>query len=1683
MCHYCAAHFTMSNNGMDHENENHIIPNSGATVLSCEFCGVKKDLQSVNRESASPRAMPSISPTASLISSDSSISNCSDFSVDANFFGRGYVEDCSTDSSQEDSVSGSKGHLDYSNSSNKLNGFHRTGVENVGSGGVQAGREINVERVGSSIDKEIGMSDEMDAQFWLPPEPEDQEDDNIGRVENYDDDEDECGEDGVRWANSSSLSCFGEEGSGSYKFKEEKRKAMDEVMNGKFKALVGQLIKSVGVASSRNDGENWVDIVTSLSWEAASFVKPGANEGKAMDPDGYVKIKCIATGSRSQSRLVKGCVFKKHAAHKHMPTKYKNPRLMLINGSLDLSSSGLSSFESMQQEKDILKSIVERIEMYHPNVILVEKSVSRGIQESILAKGMTLVFDMKLHRLERVARCTGSHILSSDFASGQQLRQCDSFQIEKFVEEHNVLAEGGKKPSKTLMFLEGCPTRLGCTILLMGANGNELKRIKCVFRCAVVMAYHLMLETSFLLDQRAMFSTIPLNKENNAETDSSLSLDIPISDGFHETGPHNLISLSEGNSSFSFEPYSPATFPGLSLSVSLKKVMDDSFPLFSDSSQSMSCQLGFDGRNHEDHVEHEVKKSSSVEVMDHDDTMPILRSEEQNLLCNVEPHLPPGCSVESLDTLDNSDKAEDQMNNKDEISSILDSESILVLMSKRNASSGTVCEQSHFSHIKFYRNFDDPLGKFLWENLLNQGLQCKTCGKPPEGHFFYYAHHNKQLTIQVRRLPDDKGLPGETEGKLWMWSRCGQCKFQNGSSKSTKRVLISTDARGLSFGKFLELNFSNHSSFNSPSSCGHSFHKDFLYFFGSGPMVAVFKYSPVATYSVSLPHKMLDFNSSLRGELLKEDFKKVLAKGTKMFLEIEESLKDLETQYVGRTLNIQGTSKKFSDIEEMLKQEKSQFEVDIQNAVKNGSRDQPAYKLLSLNRVRLELLLESRVWDQRLHSLSSDLLASKSIKLQAQEQSQLKEDGTGGEEANGSDIKVENCDSPRENTSGLEIKVVTSMEANDFTIKEIPIDGQVEESREHDESFPTSIITDDIAKLTVDGINGNVSSVHFLVKPSFEVHSDNPVSVGNNQIDGGIPLAADIEVAGSDLKHQQTTTMLNNLENDKGLIWTPYSVIRRKYMDNLQRSYSQTFESLSHHAAESVANKLITDEGLRLHIPPGSEDNIMSNLQQSDFQKFESFSHHAAESVAHKLITDESSRIQIPLGTDDYFVSDYEDEFSSIIACALTLLKNPPTASEDLVEDARKERGMDAKSIESSQSLSRIFSSTSNWPSFSSLDSDGINSSSSNALEESHSSSFNGLDLLDSLKSYGADHPQISMGSKGKHKYSVVCLYASEFHQLRDRCCPSEVDYIASLSRCRNWDAKGGKSKSFFAKTLDDRLIIKEIKRTEFDSFMKFAPNYFKYMDQCYELHNPTCLAKVLGIYQVIIRATKNGKETKHDLLVMENLSFGRNIMRQYDLKGALHARFNSAGNGSGDVLLDQNFVNDMNDSPLYISMKSKRNLQRAVWNDTTFLHSINVMDYSLLVGVDSQRRELVCGIIDYLRQYTWDKQLENWVKSSLVPRNQQPTVISPIEYKKRFRKFIDTHFLCVPDHWCSHRLSNPCKLCGAGEENGSLHAKSQERRDHDDDSRPLAKSIEQPTREEKSRPSSPNHGRNGFSA
>lgn len=145
----------------------------------------------------------------------------------------------------------------------------------------------------------ISFADELEDLTWDLPESDDPEVDVEGGVANNDDDEEVCCS-GADWGRSSCLSRIPDEGSETYKFKEEMKNVIVDVVTGKLKAIVVQFLRSIGIESSSEDGESWIDIVTSLSWEAASFLKSDAVGGKGTGLDGHVKVKCIASGTRSE---------------------------------------------------------------------------------------------------------------------------------------------------------------------------------------------------------------------------------------------------------------------------------------------------------------------------------------------------------------------------------------------------------------------------------------------------------------------------------------------------------------------------------------------------------------------------------------------------------------------------------------------------------------------------------------------------------------------------------------------------------------------------------------------------------------------------------------------------------------------------------------------------------------------------------------------------------------------------------------------------------------------------------------------------------------------------------------------------------------------------------------------------------------------------------------------------------------------------------------------------------------------------------------------------------------------------------------------------------------------------------------------------------------------------------------
>ncbi|KAI9785441.1 MAG: 1-phosphatidylinositol-3-phosphate 5-kinase [Peltula sp. TS41687] len=279
----------------------------------------------------------------------------------------------------------------------------------------------------------------------------------------------------------------------------------------------------------------------------------------------------------------------------------------------------------------------------------------------------------------------------------------------------------------------------------------------------------------------------------------------------------------------------------------------------------------------------------------------------------------------------------------------------------------------------------------------------------------------------------------------------------------------------------------------------------------------------------------------------------------------------------------------------------------------------------------------------------------------------------------------------------------------------------------------------------------------------------------------------------------------------------------------------------------------------------------------------------------------------------------------------------------------------------------------------------------------------------------------------GSAKMLCKIFYAEQFDAVRRKCGVAER-IVESISRCVKWDSKGGKTRSVFLKTLDQRFVLKSLSPIETQAFLRFAPAYFQIMSEALFHELPTVIAKMLGFYRILIKNAATGTEIKWDVLIMENLFYGRTPNRIFDLKGSMRNRKIQSTGKQDEVLLDENMVEFIYESPLFVREHSKKLLRASVWNDTLFLARQNVMDYSLMIAVDESRKELVVGIVDCIRTYTWDKKLESWIKDRGFAGGgkNKPTVTSPKEYKSRFREAMARYVLQAPNCWHQFQIRGP---------------------------------------------------------
>ncbi|KAH0580710.1 hypothetical protein H2248_002196 [Termitomyces sp. 'cryptogamus'] len=278
-----------------------------------------------------------------------------------------------------------------------------------------------------------------------------------------------------------------------------------------------------------------------------------------------------------------------------------------------------------------------------------------------------------------------------------------------------------------------------------------------------------------------------------------------------------------------------------------------------------------------------------------------------------------------------------------------------------------------------------------------------------------------------------------------------------------------------------------------------------------------------------------------------------------------------------------------------------------------------------------------------------------------------------------------------------------------------------------------------------------------------------------------------------------------------------------------------------------------------------------------------------------------------------------------------------------------------------------------------------------------------------------------------KLKFSCTVYYAKQFACLRRRCGVDDDMFLRSLRRSIEWEADGGKSRSDFWKSEDGKFVIKTLvdawNVADLQVLIDLAPSYFRYMDAT--ASKATVLAKMMGFYTIEIRNLETGNiQSKADLLVLENLFYHQTVSKTFDLKG-IQGRKVKASNGSkvaqkSKTLFDGEWIEGQQRALILVRPHSKQVLRAAIKSDADFLAKSNIMDYSLLVGIDEEHKQIVCGLVDTIGSYTFAKTLEYKAKHGLKS-DKEITVIPPAEYQERFVGALESYFLACPDKW-----SNP---------------------------------------------------------
>jgi 1-phosphatidylinositol-4-phosphate 5-kinase len=190
------------------------------------------------------------------------------------------------------------------------------------------------------------------------------------------------------------------------------------------------------------------------------------------------------------------------------------------------------------------------------------------------------------------------------------------------------------------------------------------------------------------------------------------------------------------------------------------------------------------------------------------------------------------------------------------------------------------------------------------------------------------------------------------------------------------------------------------------------------------------------------------------------------------------------------------------------------------------------------------------------------------------------------------------------------------------------------------------------------------------------------------------------------------------------------------------------------------------------------------------------------------------------------------------------------------------------------------------------------------------------------------------------------------FRELREYFHLDPADYLLSLTAKYILSELGspGKSGSFFYFSRDYRFIIKTIRHSEHKFLLNILKDYHEHVKA-----NPhTLLSRFYGLHRV-----KLPRGRKIHFVIMNNLfPPHRDIHETYDLKGSIIGREypeEKAAQKKGAVMKDINWLR--RNRKIELGPEKRALFEAQLKSDVELLKRLNIMDYSLLIGLHDMHR------------------------------------------------------------------------------------------------------------------------------